>query len=220
MNKPVIVYGNRSLAQMLWMDSRNSIDFQIVAFAVDKEFLNDNRIFCGLEQICINDILNVYPPDMFDLIVLDGTNLIKGINPLIDNVNGKGYTLRNYISSNSVVSPDLLMGYNNIIFEQVYIGQNGKLGNNNLIRQQVYLGHDFIINDNNIFNPGVKVGGFLSCESNVFVGIGATIIDHIHIEHKSIVGAGSLVVRNTKENSINLGNPSKNIKGENHDSNK
>ncbi|HET6784791.1 MAG TPA: hypothetical protein VFH18_02075 [Erysipelotrichaceae bacterium] len=214
MNKPVIVYGNRSLAQMLLMDSRNSSDFQIVAFAVDREFLNDNRMFCGLIQICLEDIEKLYPPHFYDLIVVDGTNILKTKDPLINKVKDKGYTFRNYISPNSIVSPDLIMGYNNIVFEQAYIGQNGKLGNNNLIRQQVYLGHDFIIGDNNVFNPGVKVGGFLKCKSEVFVGLNSTVIDHIHLENKSIIGAGSLVLKDTEENSLNLGNPSKNAKGD------
>lgn len=218
MNNPVIVYGNRSLAQMLWMDSRNSSDFQIIAFAVDREYLNCDRLFCGIIQICIDDIEELYPPSFFDLIVLDGTNILKKNDPLLIKMMNKGYTFRNYISANSIVSPDLILGYNNIIFEQVYVGQNGELGNNNLIRQQVYLGHDFIIGDNNVFNPGVKVGGFLKCESNVFVGLNATILDHIHLENKSVIGAGSLVLKNTDECSLNLGNPSKNVKGKKHDS--
>lgn len=218
MGKPVIVYGNRSLGRMLWMDSQYSNDFLIKAFIVDDEYLNDNRLFCGCPQVAFCEMLNLYPPSEYDLIVCDGTNLIKKVEPLYLKVKDSGYTFRNYISPKSNVSDDCVMGINNIIFEQVYIGPNGFIGDNNLIRQQVYLGHDFKIGDHSIFNPGAKIGGYLVSESYVFVGLGAVVVDHIVLKEGSIIGAGSVVIKSTEVNSINVGNPSRNIKGGKHDS--
>lgn len=219
MNKPVIVYGNRSLSKMLWMDSKDDKDFVIKAFIVDDSYLNEDRLFCELPQIALTNMKENYPPENYDLIVCDGTNLIQNKEPLYLKVKDLGYAFRNYISRRSIVSNDLIMGVNNIIFEQVYIGQNGHMGDNNLIRQQVYLGHDFNIKDHSIFNPGVKIGGFLDCESYVFVGISAVVVDHIKLEKYTKVGAGSVVIKSTEINSVNVGNPSRNIKGTKNDSN-
>lgn len=218
MQKPVIVYGNRSLGKMLWMDAQDSKDFVIKAFIVDEGYLNEERLFCGCPQVSYNEMLKLYPPSGYDLIVCDGTNLIKNKEPLFIKVKDLGYTFRNYISPRSIVSSDCVMGVNNIIFEQVYIGPNGVIGDNNLIRQQVYLGHDFKIGNHSIFNPGVKIGGFLESESYVFVGLGAVVVDHIKLDEHSIVGAGSVVIKSTESYSINVGNPSRNIKGGKHDS--
>lgn len=217
MSKPVIIYGNRSLGKMLWMDAQTSNDFKIEAFIVDDAYLNENGLFCGLPQISFSRMLEMFPSEKYDLIVTDGTNLIQNKEPLFLKVKDMGYTIRNYISSKSIVSDDCIMGVNNIVFEQVYIGPNGIIGNNNLIRQQVYLGHDFKIGNHCIFNPGCKIGGFLESGSNVFVGMGAIVIDHIKLKDYSIVGAGSVVIKSTEEYSINVGNPSRNIKGDKHD---
>lgn len=219
MNKPVIVYGNRSLSKMLWMDSKEDENFVIKAFIVDDSYLNKDRQFCGLPQVGLSYMKEIYPPEEYDLIVCDGTNLIQNKEPLYLKVKDLGYTFRNYISPRSIVSNDLIMGVNNIIFEQVYIGPNGTIGNNNVIRQQVYLGHDFNIKDHSIFNPGVKIGGFLDCDSYVFVGIGAVVVDHIKLEKYTKIGAGSVVIKSTEKNSVNVGNPSRNIKGAKNDSN-
>lgn len=220
MNKPVIVYGNRSLSKMLYMDAQDVQSFIIEAFIVDEAYMNEEGLFCGLPQVSFSDMLTTFPPQNYDLIVCDGTNLIKNIEPLFFKVKDLGYSFRNYISSKSIVSKDLIMGVNNIIFEQVYLGPGGVIGDNNVIRQQVYLGHDFKIKDHTIFNPAVKVGGFLNCESFVYLGLGAVVVDHIKLEEFSVVGAGSVVIKSTERESINVGNPSRNIKGGQHDSDK
>ena len=218
MYKPVIVYGNRSLSKMLYMDAQYSQNFLIKAFIVDDAYLNDDRLFCGLPQVSFSEMFTKYPPQNYDLIVCDGMNLVKNAEPLFLKVKDLGYTFRNYVSSNSIISNDLVMGINNIILEQVYIGSGGIIGDNNVIRQQVYLGHDFKIKNHTIFNPGVKIGGFLNCESFVFIGLGAIVVDHILLEEYSIIGAGSVVFKSTERGSINVGNPSRNIKGGQHDS--
>jgi len=200
------------------MDTKESKDFLIKAFIVDEAYLNEDRLFCGCPQVSLSEMLKTYPPNEYDLIVCDGTNIVKKEEPLFLKVKDLGYSFRNYISPRSIVSSDCIMGVNNIIFEQVYIGPNGVMGDNNLIRQQVYLGHDFNIGNHSIFNPGVRIGGFLTCESYVFVGMGATVIDHIKLENHSIIGAGSVVIKSTEIDSINVGNPSRNIRGGKHDS--
>ncbi len=43
-------------------------------------------------------------------------------------------------------------------------------------------------------------------------------MDHILLEEYSIIGAGSVVIKSTERGSINVGNPSRNIKGGQHDS--
>ena len=63
MQKPIIVYGNRSLGKMLWMDAQGSNDFMIKAFIVDEAYLNEDRLFCGCPQVSYNDMINKYQPN-------------------------------------------------------------------------------------------------------------------------------------------------------------
>jgi len=212
MEKPIIVYGNRALAKMLFLDARKHPDFHIRAFSVDQDFLEGSGTFMGLPQIAFEVLEYAYPPEDFDMIVLEGTSEdIKLGKPLYKKAKDKGYRLSNYFSQNSVIPEDFEFGENNVVYEQAYLGSGGKMGSGNIIRQQVYLGHDFNLGNHNILNPGVRIGGFCSIDDFCYLGLGAIVIDKIHIASKSIVGAGSVVIRNTETESRNVGNPSRKL---------
>ena len=115
----------------------------------------------------------------------------------------------NYIASKTDVAPDVQMGENNIIFQMSHAGLHGIMGNNNLIRQNVYLGHNFKIADGNIFSPGTNIGGLCSFGSRCYVGIGATLTDNLIIADETLIGAGSVVIKSTEPHTKYIGVPAK-----------
>ena len=212
MNKKTVLYGNRSLCKMLYLDSKHNDQLEVVAFAVDKAYLNPDGLFSGLPQVAFETIEKDYPPENYTMIVLEGTLKEVDAPSLYLKAKTKGYTLLNYFSPKAVIAESFLCGDNNVIFELAYVGHNGKMGCNNVIRQQVYLGHDFVLEDNVILNSGVQVGGFCTLKRDVFVGIGATVINDLTLSEYSVVGAGSVQLKDTEAYSINVGCPAKNIR--------
>lgn len=210
MNNPVIVYGSRVLARMLFYDSLRHPDFKIEAFIRDEEFLDDSGCYLGLPQVGIRRVTEYYPPDNYDMIVLIASyDDMRSRESFFLKAKALGYQLRNYISPSSLVSPDVEMGENNFICEQVFLGPGGRMGSSNTIRQQVYIGHDFSIGDNNVITPGCRIGGNSRIENNCFIGIGATIVNKVTISEESLVGAGAVVIKSTEPYSKNVGNPSR-----------
>lgn len=207
--KKVIVYGNTIISEMLFYDSYGDENFEIEAFAVDREYLNDDK-FLGLPQIDIKIIEQLYSPNDYDLIApFTGFRKIRDRERFYNSAKSKGYYLRNYISRKSDVSPDVVMGENNIVFAQAHIGVRGEMGNNNIFRQQAYIGHEFLIGDHNVFSPACNVAAQCKIGNLCFIGIGATIVERLAIADETLVGAASLVIRDTETSSKNVGNPSK-----------
>ena len=73
----VILYGNSTLSQMVLSDASGS-DFKIVAFAVDRDYLNATTC-CGLPQVDFEDVENMYPPDRYDMLAVLGAIAICGL---------------------------------------------------------------------------------------------------------------------------------------------
>lgn len=207
--KKVVIYGNTILSQMIYDDSMRGGDFRIAAFAVDQEYLHQDS-FCGLPQIDIELVKELYPPTEYDMLaVLGGYSCIRNRSCFYNKAKSCGYYLRNYISPTADVAPTVSMGENNIIMSRSHVGCKGQMGHNNLIRQNVYLGHDFVMGDHNVIGPGCNIGGYSRFKDCCYVCIGSTIIDHINIAEETLVGAGSVVIHSTEAFSKNVGNPAR-----------
>ncbi len=210
MSHEVIVYGSRALAAMLYEDSLRHPDFTIVAFVVDESYLDPSGYYLGLPQVGLQSVSDLYPRATYDMMILISTYEDMRIrDSMYHSSISLGYPLRNYVSPSSIVSSHVSMGHNNVIFEQVYMGPQGRMGSFNIIRQHVYIGHDFTIGDRNVIAPGCKIGGHAHIAHHCYIGIGATLIDHISIAEESLVGAGSVVIKDTEPYSRNVGNPSR-----------
>lgn len=214
--KKVVVYGGSTLTKMLYYDAIGNDNFQISCFAADKDYLNARELL-GLPLVSYEEILNLYPPEVYDMLVIfSGYSNMRSRNDIYLKAKDLGYKLRNYISPKSDISQDISMGENNIIMGASHIGFGGTMGNNNLIRQSVYLGHDFKLGDNNVIAPGCNIGGHCEIKSHCYIGIGVTLTDHLKIAEEVLIGAGSVVIRDTEPYSKNVGNPSR-IIGYHHD---
>jgi len=207
--KKVVVYGNTVLSKSLYCDSIKNPDFEIACFAVDEEYLHGPE-FLGLPQINFQEIIDLYPPDEYDMIsILGGYSCMRNREAMYSKAKNTGYKLRNYISPSCDITPEIHIGENNVIFGQTHIGRGGKMGSNNIIRQQVYLGHDFVMGNNNVIGAGCKIGGNCVIENTCYLGLGATVINNTTLAEETLIGAGSVVIRNTTPYSKNIGNPSR-----------
>ncbi len=210
MSKPVIVYGSRLLSKILYFDSLRHSDFKIEAFTLDEDYLDGSGYFLGLPQVGFKSLFETYPIDSYDMIVLTTSyNDMRNREGMYNKAKASGYRLRNYISPSSVISPDVKMGDNNLIFEQVFLGSTGRMGSCNTIRQQVCIGHDFNIGNNVVITQGCNIGGNCTIKNNCYIGMGATIINDIVISEECLIGAGSLVLKDTEPFSKNVGSPSR-----------
>ena len=207
MNK-AIIYGAAGAAKIFYYDVKNYGDIEIAAFCVDRRYRIADE-FCGLPIVDFETVTDVYPIDEYKMFVLCGYSRMRERETMYLKAKAKGYTLGNYISPRAAVDTIPVMGDNNIIMANSYIGFNGKMGSNNIIRQNVYLGHEFTLGNHNIISAGCVFGGNTTIKNLSFFGLGATGKNGLIFGEEALVGMGSNVVRNVPDWATVLGNPAK-----------
>lgn len=204
------MFGINLLNKMLFYDSAQNQDFSIACFTMEKDFLRGRTEFLGLPLVAFEEIQGLYPPAHYDMVVLfTGYRRMRDRGEKYLLAKSKGYKCRNYISPYADVTPDLVMGENNIILGQTHVGFGGIMGDNNLIWPHVFLAHEFTLGNNVEITGGCKIGGEGEIKDTCYIGLGATIINHTKIAEENLIGAGSVVIRNTEPFSKNVGNPSR-----------
>ncbi len=199
----IVIFGNTKLAELahfyLTKDSPNDV----VAFTVDEEYIKEKE-FCGLPVIPYQDIVNLYPPDDFKMIVSIG---YKDMNKIREKKyhqsKEKGYTLISYINSRAILWIDSKnIGDNCFILENQIVQPDVIIHNNIVIWGGCHFGHNTIIRDNTWISPHAAIcGGVEICE-NSFIGANVTIKDNVRIGRECIIGAGSLILNDADDKSV------------------
>lgn len=118
---------------------------------------------------------------------------------------------------------------NNMIFDNVSLGQgailcaftiltsNIKIGNFFHANLHSYVAHDCVIGDFVTFGPGVKCNGNVIIEDHAYIGTGAIIkqgsaIKPLTIGEGALVGMGAVVTKSVKAGDVVIGNPAKSLK--------
>ena len=178
-SKRVILFGTGDLALIAHEYFTNDSDYEVVAFTVDREYLEYTQLG-GLPVVPFDDVHIHFPPDSHEMhvcIVYGNLNRLRAAT--CGYAKGKGYKLASYVSSRAFVSPSANIGEHCFIFE------------NNVIQSFVTIG------DNCILWSGNHIGHHSHIENNVFVSSHVVISGHCHIGRNSFLGVNSTLANNT-----------------------
>lgn len=210
MNKAIVVYGIGDLARTTYEMLRVEGLCDVVAFAVDRNFLKADR-FMDLPLVAFEDVESHYPPRDHEMLVLIGYKKMRNRKRMFDRAKAKGYRLPNVIARNSSVPKEITIGENNIVGDYVYIGPFSRMGDNNIVRPHTHIGHDAHIGNHVFISPCCQIAGFSDVGDLSCLGIGATVVEHVTLGEESFVGAGALVLRDTEPFSQYRGNPAEKV---------
>lgn len=142
-------------------------------------------------------------PDYF-LKIKNGKNIVIGCNFSTNGV------VRLYADSGEIIIGDY-NSYNSNVFigasgGKVFIGNNVLIGPNTVLRAS-----DHKFNKDQLIRNQGHVSGTIVIENDVWIGANVVILKDVIIRTGSVIGAGSVVTKSTKEYSINVGVPAKQI---------
>ena len=106
----------------------------------------------------------------------------------------------------------LKIGQGNLFFFGTRISCDVTIGNFNLLNGFVSLGHDAVLGDFNILGPMVRVSGNSSVNDLNFFGVQSIVLQGLKIGSNTKIGANSVIIRNTKDESLYMGNPATRVK--------
>ncbi len=200
----VILFGNGPAACSVYATLKLDPQYQIVAFTVDKNYIQEETLF-DLPVVPFENIEVVNPPSDNRMLVSLG---YKQVNRLRAEkylqAKDKGYRLINTISDSASIHPYTLIGDNCIVGQNVIIDPFVEIGNNVSINNSVIIGHHTVIKDHCFLAPGVIINGGVTIEPYCFLGAGAIIRDRIIIGAECVVSAGAIILEDTAARGVYL----------------
>jgi sugar O-acyltransferase (sialic acid O-acetyltransferase NeuD family) len=208
-HRPLVIFGTGELARLAWFYFSNDSARTVAAFAVDDEYLREERCM-DLPVVGYSELEKNYPPAEYDLFVAIGySRLNRDRSDKCADARARGYRLATYVSSSTIRYPDLQIGDNclvmegNIIQPFVSIGDGVILWSGSIISHHVEIGSDCFI------AARAVISGKVTIESGCFIGVNATVREGITLARNTLVGAGALVLQSTEQNQSYLGAESK-----------
>lgn len=203
MNKIVII-GLSNNAKLAWYYFTKDTEFEVVAFAIDKEYIKQDN-FCSLPVVALENISTIYPANNYCAFVAVGySEMNKTRENLYNKVKELGYSMPNYISPRCSFLTEEPIGDNNFILEDNTIQPFVKIGSNNVLWSGNHIGHDVVIGDNNFITSHVVISGFTIIQNNCFLGVNATLRDGITISTASLIAAGAIIMADTQPGDVYL----------------
>lgn len=205
MKKSLVVFGTGDIAQLAHYYFSIDSEYQVVAFTVDKNYIKESE-FCGLPVVSFEEIVEKYPPEIYDFFVALSYSKINAIRKeKFLAAKEKGYKLASFISSRASVLNDGQFGENCFIFEDNTIQPFAKIGNNVTLWSGNHIGHHSIIHDHAFIASHVVISGGVEVGEQCFIGVNATLRDHIKVGDRCVVGAGALLLADAAPEGVYVG---------------
>jgi len=120
----------------------------------------------------------------------------------------------------NIIDPDVTffdesnfrIGKGNIILPKCLISTNVCFGDFNIFNANDGIGHDVTIGNYNCLMPNVNISGGVCVGDCNFFGVKSTVLQYFKIGNNTKVGADSVIMRNTKDGFLYMGNPAMKVK--------
>lgn len=133
------------------------------------------------------------------------------LRKIVENITNANIYFPNLIAPTTVFLDEksVVWGKGNIICSNCLISLRAKIGNFNIFNGYIPLGHDTVIGDYNVVMPSVNISGGVQIGDNNFFGVQSVVLQYLKIGNNVRIGANSVMMRNSKDNCLYLGNPAK-----------
>jgi sugar O-acyltransferase (sialic acid O-acetyltransferase NeuD family) len=196
----VVIYGKGQMARLANFYLMNDSPFDVVAFTAEEV---DEPVLEGLPIIGIDEVERRYPPSTVQMFVAIGFgNVNRDRRERYDQVKRMGYSTISYISSTTIVAPDVAIGENCFIMEGNIIQPFSRIGDDVTLGPGNCIGHHCSIGDHCFFASRADLSGNVTIGSSSFVGANATIRNAVTIGSESVIGAGAVVMKSTEAGEV------------------
>jgi sugar O-acyltransferase (sialic acid O-acetyltransferase NeuD family) len=204
---PLVLFGNGSVAAATHLLLTHDSPYEVVAFTVDRDFIKEPTLN-GLPVVPFDEVIVRYAPDQFDMHIAVGHVHINRVRAeRYYQAKALGYALVNYISTYALTWPGLEIGDNCKVGPNATINPFARLGNDVRIGTGSNVGHHTVLGDHCSLASNVTIAGNVTVGPYCLIGANATIRDRVTIARECVIGAGAVILADTKEREVYLGQP-------------
>ena len=205
----LIIVGAGEFAEIAYHYFTRWSPYEVVAFSAEKNFIDKDRLF-NLPVDPFEELEELYNQEEHKIFVaVTYTQLNRVRTKLYKKAKEKGFSFATFIHPTVFVDETAEIGENCFIFELNNIQYNVRIGNNVILWSKNHVGHRTVIKDNCFISTGVTISGYCEMGENCFLGVNSCIADYLKIAKDCIIGAGAVVVKDTEEGKVYVGNPAK-----------
>jgi UDP-3-O-[3-hydroxymyristoyl] glucosamine N-acyltransferase len=193
--RKLIIVGDSVFAQVAYEFFTHDSCYEVVAFAVEREFLKRGELF-GLPVVAFEQVEALYAPaahSFYAAIVFRDRNRLR--TRLYREAKGKGYAPASYVSSRALVHPRAEVGEHCLVCEATVVQPRARVMSNVVLWSGNYVGHHAVVGRNTFTLPhavigeSARVGENCVVGPNAVVGAGATVADGSRLEAGELVAA-------------------------------
>lgn len=200
----IIIIGNSIAADIMYGYLLEDKRYNIVGFAVDKEYLTEETKF-GLPVVSLEKVPTIWSADSHKVVLGIG---YKDINQIREaffyRMKQLGYAIETYIHPSAVVNETAKIGEGVVILSNSVLEPFVVVGDNTMIWSNCTLAHHSSVEEHAWIASNTILSGSCKVKKYTFVGVGVVISNEVEIGERNIIGAGCLLTKNTKNEEVFL----------------
>ena len=211
--KDIAIFGaggfGREVACLIKRINKVSPTWNFIGFFDDNEALKGTKNEYG-EVLGTTADLNAWEKP---LAIAIGIGSPKAVYAVINNIKNDKIEYPNLIDPTVVINDEdnYKLGKGNVFCPNCIISIATEVGDFNTFNNGTVIGHDDKIGSYNSFMPGVNISGGVRIGDCNFFGVKSTILQYLKVGDNTTIGGMALVIRNTKDGFLYMGNPAKKI---------
>ena len=192
--KKLVLVGDSAFAEIAYEYFTHDSEYEVVAFAVEREYLRRERLF-GVPEVPFEELPERFAPaehEFYAALVYTQGNALR--TRLYESAKEMGYRPASYVSPRAFVWRNVRLGEHCFIFENNVIQPFVKVGDNVVLWSGNHIGHHSTIGDHCFVSSHVVVSGFVEVGHSCFLGVNTTVANNIKIGNRCTAGAGALIL--------------------------
>lgn len=203
MTVKVIIWGNSDFAELVYNYIKEDNNYEIIAFCADDKYVKTDA-FCSLPLIPFSN-LSKFPPSEYMFLIAVGYAKINSVRKeIFERLKNLGYKFVSYVHPSNIISENVQVGQNCILFENNIIQKFVSIEDNVFIWSNSFVGHNSSIKQHSFIAASTTIGGYSEIGEESFVGLNTTIKDKIKIGKKCLIGAGAIILKKLDDYSVNI----------------
>ncbi len=173
-------------------------------------FIDDNytiHSFYGIPVFSFENFLERHKPNACELLIAVGEPSIRAV--LLEKIIKQGYCLSSIIHSSAVISPTCRIGFGTYIGPFSFISSNTIISDNVVIQPHAMIGHDVEIGNSAVIGPNSAIAGNCVVGERTYIGMNACIEQKHSVGDDVIIGMSSCVTRDIPSEMIAMGYPAR-----------